>query len=100
MTVLFLEFNKVMGEEPLLLPQYLNGIGRQRLLTVGVHLIASNPQNEENLNYDQFLANFFSPENEDFENDMRYRVATYHSQVDKPIAVVNAVSSLTFFQYA
>jgi hypothetical protein len=89
-----------MGEEPLPLPQYLDGINRQRLLTVGAHLIASNPQNAENLNYDQFLDNFFSPENEDFKNDARQRLANYHGQIGRPISIVNTVSSLTFFQYA
>lgn len=100
MTATIVGFYKLMGEEPLPVSQYLRGVSRHKLLTVGTHFIALNPMSDKNLDYGQFLTNFFSSDNADFAEAMFDKLKRYHAKVGKSILIVNTVSSLEFFQYA
>jgi hypothetical protein len=93
------EYNKIIGEEPLALPIYLSGISRQKLLSLGAHFLGFNPKNEKNLDYEAFLDNFFSPENSQFKDAMHDKLLKFHEAVGTPILIVNTVSSLEFFQF-
>jgi hypothetical protein len=98
-TVLIVEYNKLLGEEPQPLNHYLDGISRSKLLLLGSHFLGFDVHNPKHLDFESFINDFFS-KNTEFKSTVLGKLRHLKANASKELLIINTVSSLEFFQYA
>lgn len=95
---LLLEFNQVFDEEPLTTSEYLTGISRAQLLTLGAFLLGFEKRSISIDGHKELLENWFSEGNQEFATRVYHKILALQEEYES-IQIINSFTSLQLFEH-
>ncbi|MEQ8924341.1 MAG: hypothetical protein RLO81_00935 [Fulvivirga sp.] len=96
---LILEYREIFDDKPLSVSEYLKGISREKMLTVGAHFLGFNNKNSRFNDHKEFLEMYFCHENNKLANNIYTKIKTIEKNKSREILILNALTSLQLFEF-